>query len=220
MLTEQRGAWFYKPNLGGGRVRPLRAVARRCRSGGRGRRDRPQLLDLAGDGQLDLVDVRRADAGLLRAHRRRRLGAVARRSRALPDGRLGRPDLRFVDLDGDGHADVLSPRGGAHAGTRRWARHGFGAARSRVAPPLDEEPGPRLVFADGTGSVHLADMSGDGLADLVRIRNGEVCYWPNLGYGRFGAQVVMDDAPWFDRAERSTSAHLGSPTSTAPAPPT
>ena len=27
-------------------------------------------------------------------------------------------------------------------------------------------------------------MSGDGLTDLVRIRNGEVCYWPNLGYGR------------------------------------
>ena len=41
-------------------------------------------------------------------------------------------------------------------------------------------------------------MSGDGLTDLVRIRNGEVCYWPNLGYGRFGAKVTMDDAPWFD----------------------
>ena len=43
-------------------------------------------------------------------------------------------------------------------------------------------------------------MSGDGLTDLVRIRNGEVCYWPNLGYGRFGAKVTMDDAPWFDHA--------------------
>ncbi len=41
-------------------------------------------------------------------------------------------------------------------------------------------------------------MSGDGLTDLVRVRNGEVCYWPNLGYGRFGAKVTMDDAPWFD----------------------
>ena len=26
----------------------------------------------------------------------------------------------------------------------------------------------------------------------MRIRNGEVCYWPNLGYGRFGAKVTMD----------------------------
>lgn len=54
------------------------------------------------------------------------------------------------------------------------------------------------MFADAAQSVYLADMSGDGLTDLVRIRNGEVCYWPNLGYGQFGAKVTMDDAPWFD----------------------
>jgi hypothetical protein len=41
-------------------------------------------------------------------------------------------------------------------------------------------------------------MSGDGLTDLVRIRNSEVCYWPNLGYGRFGAKVTMDNSPRFD----------------------
>ena len=68
--------------------------------------------------------------------------------------------------------------------------------------PLDEEQGPRLVFADGTQSIYLADMSGDGLTDLVRIRNGEVCYWPNLGYGRFGAKVTMDNAPWFDAPDQ------------------
>ncbi len=45
-------------------------------------------------------------------------------------------------------------------------------------------------------------MCGDGLTDLVRIRNGEVCYWPNLGYGRFGAKVTMDDAPWFDHPDQ------------------
>ncbi|HWR25414.1 MAG TPA: hypothetical protein VN278_04175, partial [Methanosarcina sp.] len=55
---------------------------------------------------------------------------------------------------------------------------------------LDEEKGPRLIFADGTQSIYLADMSGDGLTDLVRVRNGEVCYWPNLGYCRFGAKSV------------------------------
>ncbi len=26
----------------------------------------------------------------------------------------------------------------------------------------------------------------------MRIRNGEVCYGPNLGYGPFGAKVSMD----------------------------
>ena len=36
---------------------------------------------------------------------------------------------------------------------------------------------------------------------MVRIRNGEVCYWPNLGYGRFGSKIAMDDAPWFERQD-------------------
>jgi hypothetical protein len=45
-------------------------------------------------------------------------------------------------------------------------------------------------------------MSGDGLTDIVRIGNGEICYWPNLGYGRFGARVTMDGAPRFDHCDR------------------
>src|SRR5690606_8226535 len=70
------------------------------------------------------------------------------------------------------------------------------------------EQGPRLVFADGTQSIYLADMCGDGLTDLVRIRNGEVCYWPNLGYGRFGAKVTMDNAPWFDHPDQFSQQHI------------
>jgi RHS repeat-associated protein len=58
------------------------------------------------------------------------------------------------------------------------------------------------MFADATQSIFLADFSGDGLTDLARIRNGEVCYWPNMGYGRFGAKITMDDAPWFDEPDQ------------------
>jgi hypothetical protein len=58
------------------------------------------------------------------------------------------------------------------------------------------------VFADGSQSIYLADFSGDGLTDLARVRNGEVCYWPNLGYGRFGAKVTMDNAPHFDNPDQ------------------
>ena len=29
-----------------------------------------------------------------------------------------------------------------------------------------------------------------------------MCYWPNLGYGRFGAKVTMDNAPWFDNPDQ------------------
>ena len=139
--------------------------------------------------------------GLLRAHRRRRLGALPPLPSAASTSRWDDPNLRFVDLDGDGHADVLITEHDVFTWHPSLAEDGFGPARS-VRQPLDEEHGPRLVFADGTQSIYLADMCGDGLTDLVRIRNGEVCYWPNLGYGRFGAKVTMDNAPWFDHPDQ------------------
>ena len=61
-----------------------------------------------------------------------------------------------------------------------------------VRTPWDEEKGPKVVLPDGTETIFVADMSGDGLNDIVRVRNGETCYWPNIGYGRFGTKVTMD----------------------------
>ena len=43
--------------------------------------------------------------------------------------------------------------------------------------------------------VRLADMTGDGLQDIVLLRSGNIAYWPNLGHGRFGAPVQMRRAP-------------------------
>jgi RHS repeat-associated protein len=67
-----------------------------------------------------------------------------------------------------------------------------------VRTPWDEEKGPKIVFSDDTDTIFIADMSGDGLNDIVRVRNGETAFWPNLGYGRFGTKVTMDRAPRFD----------------------
>jgi len=80
---------------------------------------------------------------------------------------------------------------------RSEGRKGFSQARKTIKP-FDEEAGPFVVFADEKQTIFLADMCGDGLTDIVRIRNGEVCYWPNLGYGLFGTRVVMENAPVFD----------------------
>jgi hypothetical protein len=110
------------------------------------------------------------------------------------------PNLRLVDVDGDGHVDVLITEDDALVWHQSLQQEGLGPAQ-RVATPPDEESGPRVVLADETQSIYLADVSGDGRTDLVRIRNGDVCYWPNLGYGRFGAKESMDNAPWFDHPD-------------------
>ena len=203
ILAEQAGAWFYKPSLGDGRFGALQSLARQpavtALGGGR-----QQLLDLAGDGQLDLVEFSTATAGFYeRTFDRAGDGDwdAFRSFRQLPNIRWDDRNLRFLDLNGDGHADVLIAENELFTWYPSLGEDGFGPAIEVSLPP-DDQRGPRLVFADGEQSVHLADMSGDGLTDLVRIRNGEVCYWPNLGYGRFGAQVTMDDAPRFDRPDQ------------------
>ncbi len=199
VLTEQAGAWFYKPNLGGGRFGSLEVVAERPSLAAL-RGGRQQLLDLAGDGQLDLVEFGGPTPGFFERREDQNWDDYTP-FEALPNIAWDAPNLRFVDLDGDGHADVLITQDEVFTWLPSLAERGFAPAQ-RVSHPLDEETGPQLVFADRTQSVYLSDMSGDGLTDLVRIRNGEVCYWPSLGYGRFGAKVAMDGAPRFDSAEQ------------------
>ena len=199
ILMEQGVAWFYKPNLGEGKFGPMEMVATKpslaLLSGGR-----QQLLDLAGDGQLDVVMLDSTTPGFYeRNHDQGWENFTSFRS--LPNLFWKDPNLKFVDLTGDGHADVMITENEAIVWHPSLAEVGFGPAE-RVHKALDEERGPRLVFDDGTQSIYLADMSGDGLVDLVRIRNGEVCYWPNLGYGNFGAKVTMDNAPWFDSPDQ------------------
>lgn len=210
ILSDQAGAWFYKRNLSPipaklpdgseavtARLAPLETVPLKpnvALSSG------VELLDLAGDGQPDVVVMQGPTAGLYE-HDDDEGWQLFRPFTSRLNRDFRDPNLKFVDLDGDGHADVLITEDDAFVWHNSLAEDGFGPAR-RVAQALDEEKGPRIVFADDTQSIYLADLSSDGLTDIVRIRNGEVCYWPNLGYGRFGAKVTMDNAPWFDQQDQ------------------
>jgi RHS repeat-associated protein len=194
ILTEQAGAWFYKPNMGDGKFGTMETVATKPSLASLGGGS-TQLLDLAGDGQLDVAEFGTVSGFYERTVDQKWENFIPFSS--LPNIPWKDPNLKFVDLTGDGHADVMITEDEVFTWYPSLAEEGFGPSEM-VRQALDEEKGPRLVFDDGTQSIYLADFSGDGLTDLVRIRNGEVCYWPNLGYGRFGAKVTMDNAPWFD----------------------
>lgn len=207
LLAETAGSWYYKRNLSPASEKPLEFAPLECvalkpnlsiTAGGKAR-----FMDWTGDGRPDLVMLEGQVAGIYEHDDSE--GWHPFRPFAAPlNLDLEDPNVRLLDLDGDGRPDVLI----TEQDTLVWhpllakdqVKDGFGHAR-RIAQALDEEIGPNLVFADGLQSIYLADMSGDGLTDLVRIRNGSICYWPNLGYGCFGAKVTMDLAPWFDTPE-------------------
>ncbi|OGW17913.1 MAG: hypothetical protein A3G93_02970 [Nitrospinae bacterium RIFCSPLOWO2_12_FULL_45_22] len=113
----------------------------------------------------------------------------------------------MFDLNGDGMPDVLITEDNVFTWYESAGRKGFTQVY-KTPKSFDEEKGPHLVFADPKQAIFLADMSGDGMTDIVRIRNGEICYWPNIGYGRFGAKVSMDNAPVFDHPDSFNPAYL------------
>jgi hypothetical protein len=207
ILTEQANAWFYKRNLSplnervqngetriSAQLSPVEIVP--VLPNASLTQGKAQFADLAGDGLPDLVTF----AGPVPGFYEHDAGAGWQPFHLFssqPNINLRDPNLRLVDLTGDGHADILITDGDALCWHPSLSESGFGPA-IRVSVPFDEGRGPRIIFADGTQSIYLADMSGDGLSDLVRIRNGDVCYWPNLGYGHFGPRVMMDNAPRFD----------------------
>jgi RHS repeat-associated protein len=199
IVTEQADRWYFKSNLGDGRFDRPQVIANKPSFAGV---DAGTLAfqDLAGDGGKQLV------ATLAEPHGYFELDDA---NRWLPFRQFARfvnidlrdPNTTLVDLNGDGAPDLLISEEFVFRWHPSLGRLGYDEAQY-AAKPFDEETGPAVLFGDGTQTVMTADMNGDGLADIVRVRNGEVCYWPNLGYGRFGAKVSMRDAPHFDLPDR------------------
>lgn len=206
LLTEAAGTWTFERNLSplSFRARLARAeiVARKptvvLRAGA-------ELVDLAGDGLPDVLTAAEPGAGVYRNDGAGGWHAFRPFPSRLTRARDG--DTRLVDLDGNGIADLLVAGDDGFSWHESLGEEGFGPERG-VTRAAGGEQGPQTVFDDGVESVHLADMSGDGLADLVCVHNGEVCYWPNLGHGRFGARVAMDHAPTFDLPDLFDSRRL------------
>ncbi|MEL6141178.1 MAG: SpvB/TcaC N-terminal domain-containing protein [Bacteroidota bacterium] len=193
ILSQHNAAWYYKPNLGGGTFGAQQQVATLPSPALAGA---VQLADYEGNGKIDAIVQDGTLNGFYELNEDDNWGLFSAFEQPL-NIPLNDPNIQQIDLNGDGIADILLTENDCFVYYASKGKAGYKAAR-RIAKMLDEEQGPRIVFNEAQRTVFLGDMCGDGLTDIVRIENGRCCYWPNLGYGRFGAKVTMANAPYFD----------------------
>ncbi|KAF3941520.1 hypothetical protein ABW19_dt0202067 [Dactylella cylindrospora] len=165
---------------------------------------RGTFMDVAGNGSQDLVDLQ--TPGLKGYYERKDVLEIEDDGwglfhpfQSFPSSLP--PDYQLIDLSGDGLPDILImndqifkwysclPKGEGYNSQPEWNYASW-----------DEGTSPRVVFtASNDIRIFLADASGDGLVDIVRVRrDGEVCYWPNMGYANWGRKVLLGKCAWPD----------------------
>jgi hypothetical protein len=137
------------------------------------------FADINGDGSTDVIQG--AATGIrIRFGNRTGLGPSVTLPRISAEDAIvepGNSDVRFVDMNGDGLADVVYL-------TDEWAKIWLGRGDgtfvyfNRVAYPWTS-------LVSEMSSIHIVDMDRDGIQDLVRISAGNVSYYPGLPDGTF-----------------------------------
>ncbi|NEO73264.1 SpvB/TcaC N-terminal domain-containing protein [Moorena sp. SIO3H5] len=164
-----------------------------------GKTTNQQLIDLTGNGQLDLVVSSPNVSGYYEVKSDRRSRAKGDRTwqgfQTFPAfaNEFLDPDSQLTDITGDGLLDVLRLEGDRIKVYPGKGKAGF-------APAIIQQPENDLPLekkGDRTEALRFADIFGTGRQHLVRIKDGLVECWPSLGYGKFGKKVTLGNAPSF-----------------------
>ncbi len=170
-------------------------------------------LDLNGDGTIDLLHMPQVKTYSMYTPRLVNGAwswqgyAVDTASGQSPKIDFGKDTLntKVIDVNGDGLVDVVVstgteyqtflslgrlPGGDGQFGQGKWATATTGTLSNdpiRTCVPWNATP---VQFSDP--DTQIADMNGDGLPDIVRIRRGDIRYWPGRGDGVWGIGERVD----------------------------
>jgi hypothetical protein len=152
-----------------------------------------QMIDADGDGRTDLLVTQTGLSGYFPL----RFGGLwdrrsFQRYEVAPSFNLEDPEVKLVDMDGDGVTDAIRS-GSTMEIFFNDPQKGWKETRRVERRALAEFP--NVNFSDPR--VKWADMSGDGMQDVVLVYDGNVEYWPNLGYGKWGKRISMRNCPRF-----------------------
>ena len=191
-ILEMNGAVRYWRNLGNGRFDLPRSM-REAPAGLQLADQGVQLIDADGDGRIDLLVTQSGLSGYFPL----KFGGLWDRQsfqpyRVAPSFDLEGPEAQLVDLTGDGVTDAI------RSGSRLECFFNDpkeGWKETRWVERRDIEDFPNINFSDPR--VKWGDLSGDGLQDIVLVYDGNIEYWPNLGYGDWGKRISMRNSPRF-----------------------
>ncbi len=158
-----------------------------------------RLMDLSGNGQLDWVSTMGAATGFFQgkataAHDKYQHGAweIFQTFESMPT-EFFHPQTDLIDATGDGLSDLVLLQEREVRVYPSKGKRGFERAltqlRSHQLPTSKAESAKELL--------QFVDLLGTGRQHRVRVCNGSVECWPNLGYGRFGDKIELDNAPDF-----------------------
>jgi RHS repeat-associated protein len=139
---------------------------------------------------------------------------------------------RVMDVNGDGLVDVVYASATEiqtffALGRFPGGQGQFGHAKRLSATQADVSTDPVTACMPwsatpvrfGDPDVYVAEMNGDGLPDIVRVRPGQVLYWPGRGNGTWGTgerddcaagsfgtdrSIQVENSPYLEPLETST----------------
>ncbi len=194
ILFEENQAWYYKSNLGEGKLGAQQLVL-----------EKPSIeigefsfSDFDSDGNLNLVVLNGRDSGYYEYDRD---GEVWRSFQSFPQSPSIDPigtNARLIDLNGDGRSDIVNVKEDRITWYPSIGKDGFASSKEFIKPRSNGVSRTPTVGDYPSLDYFFVDMTGDGLADQVQVSNGKFEYWPNMGHGNFGHGIVMDNAPVYD----------------------
>jgi hypothetical protein len=109
---------------------------------------------------------------------------------AFPAVGFADPHLKLADLNGDRMLDLVYV---LEDSVTFWPSLGWG----RFGDPVGVGGAPSVP--PGTGlNLFLADVNGDGLADIVLVDTDHVDVWPLLPSNSYGAKIAIQNTPYRD----------------------
>ncbi|NEQ05875.1 MAG: hypothetical protein F6K37_07920, partial [Moorea sp. SIO4E2] len=151
------------------------------------------LMDIAGDGRMALVVSRSGARGYYQYDPDGDSWQSWQPFAGFPTD-FDNPDNQMVDVTGDGLMDILLVESDRLRVYPSEGEKGF--AMPLIRPQENDVPTPKQGAVEE--ALHFADIFGTGKQHLVRITDGAVECWPNLGYGRFGKKIQLANAPRFE----------------------